>query len=127
MGMAFDAKTGKTLWDFELPPFQWPTTKGDNERLVSRYVAMQKGSFTDPICLPDSSSQPVLDSEGTAFQAWQDGKLYAINDRDEDGVIDAAEVKTYDMGDGSQGSVALAPNFLAIAPCGGGMHVWRTD
>ncbi|CAE8667896.1 unnamed protein product [Polarella glacialis] len=127
--VAFSARTGELRWWYELEAFHYPAAAGESERLLDRLAAMGNGTNpkNDPLCLPDSCAQPVLDSGGTVFVPFQDGKIYAIRDDDADGIINpATEVSTFDVGDGFQASLALAPGMLAAAPCGGGLHVFRS-
>ncbi|CAE8690787.1 unnamed protein product, partial [Polarella glacialis] len=127
--VAFSARTGALRWWYELEAFHYPAAAGESERLLDRLAAMGNGTNpkNDPLCLPDSCAQPVLDSAGTVFVPFQDGKIYAIRDDDADGIINpATEVSTFDVGDGFQASLALAPGLLAAAPCGGGLHVFRS-
>merc|ERR1712113_1048176 len=114
--------TGVLQWHFELDPFQKPATTGDAERIMARLGDLISGRnpLNDMTCGPDACSQPVIGGDGTAYQAWQDGKLYAIRDANGDGFINReTEVSTYSLGDGSQGSLAIAPHMLVSAPCGG--------
>jgi len=124
---AYDPQTGSRLWQFDLPPYRAPATQGDSQRLIARYIRNNDGSNpnNDLICLPDSCSQPVVGPDGTAYQAWQSGMIYAIKDANGDGRIDPGEVAQHQLSDGFQGSLGLAPGLLAAAPCGGGLYVWR--
>eukprot|EP00413_Alexandrium_margalefii_P025354 CAMPEP_0204573030 /NCGR_PEP_ID=MMETSP0661-20131031/39786_1 /ASSEMBLY_ACC=CAM_ASM_000606 /TAXON_ID=109239 /ORGANISM="Alexandrium margalefi, Strain AMGDE01CS-322" /LENGTH=504 /DNA_ID=CAMNT_0051581417 /DNA_START=32 /DNA_END=1546 /DNA_ORIENTATION=+ len=124
---AYDAETGKKLWHYELSAYRKPATAGDTERVLKRYDDLTQGinPHNDPLCLPDSCSQPVIAADGTAFQGWQDGRVYAVKDANGDGQIDKNEVSWYQLSDGFQGSLGLGPGILAAAPCGGGMYVWR--
>jgi len=127
--MAFDIETGARQWTFDLEPYQKPATAGDSERLLERFTSIANGTnpFNDALCLPDSCSQPVIGPDGTVYQGWQDGHVFAVNDKNGDGKIDPkTEVSSYDLGDGFQGSIGLAPGMLALAPCGSGLYVWRS-
>jgi len=124
--MAFDAKTGELQWRFDMEPWHHPATLGDNERLLARLRGIATDNpHNDGVCLPDSCSQPVIDGSGTVFVGWEDGVVYAVRDKDADGAIAReSEVSSYPFSDGFQGSLAMAPGMLAVAPCGGGLYVY---
>lgn len=78
-------------------------------------------------CAHAPCSQPVIGGDGTVYVACGLGKVYAIRDANSDGHIDpVTEISSYDFGDGWQGSLAIAPGLLAVASCGGGLHVFKS-
>jgi len=126
--VALDAETGEQRWTYRPPPFIKWACEGDEEWLLARmynlYVLKEHG---DPICLPDSWAQAVIGGDGTAYAGFEDGHLYAVWDADGSGAIDPeTEVSRHYFSQGFQASQALAPGLLAVAPCGGGLYVWKS-
>jgi len=133
--VALDAETGEHRWAFTPPSFERPACEGDESALWVRAANVQweHGSsmaeyteyLANLICLPDSWAQATIDGAGTVYAGYADGHLYAVRDADGDGHIRGGEVSKYYFGHGFQGSQAIAPRLLAVAPCGGGLYVWR--
>jgi len=111
---AFDAETGRLLWRYDLPPWRWYCAAGDEEGVVVRF--MQKRT---PVCLPVSSSYPVLDAQGIFYMGHMDGRLYAIQDRDGNGEIrEESEVCSFDTGGAFFSSgPTLVQGLLAVGTC----------
>jgi len=126
--LALDAETGEPRWSYQPPPFMRPACEGDEEGLGPRLMAQarQPEYPIDSVCLPDDWAQAVIGGDGTVYAGHQDGKLYAVRDADGNGRIDDAEVSSYYFGHAFQGSQGTAPGLLAVAPCGGGLYVWKS-
>mmetsp|Transcript_118334 Transcript_118334/g.382000 ORF Transcript_118334/g.382000 Transcript_118334/m.382000 type:complete len:486 (+) Transcript_118334:67-1524(+) len=125
--VALDAETGEHRWTFTPPPFMRPSCEGDESMLPERGVAASQVTdyVGDSICLPDDWAQAVIGGDGTTYAGHQDGRLYAVRDANGNGKIEADEATSYYFGAAFQGSQGLAPGMLAVAPCGGGLHVFR--
>mmetsp|Transcript_6857 Transcript_6857/g.18523 ORF Transcript_6857/g.18523 Transcript_6857/m.18523 type:complete len:510 (-) Transcript_6857:243-1772(-) len=125
--VALDAETGETRWSYTPPPFTRPSCEGDEASLEKRQEMAKKfPEFgIDAICLPDDWAQAVIGGDGTTYIGHQDGKLYAVRDANGNGQIEDSEVSTHYFGHAFQGSQAIAPGMLAVAPCGGGLYVWK--
>lgn len=109
--VALDAETGLMLWSHDLPLWHgWAA--GD-------------WAVPEHVCLPISSASPVLAGDGTAYVGFQDGRLYAIKDKDGNGLIEGTEVSSFDAGNAFQGSPGIAPGMLVASPCNG-LHVFRS-
>merc|ERR1719245_271083 len=80
-----DAETGKLGWTFE-PPI-WKNNS-----------AVAAGDTVFHTCLPDSFSNAAIGGDGTVYLGFMDGRLYAVRDKDGDGVIDPkSEASTYNF------------------------------
>jgi glucose dehydrogenase len=101
--LALDAETGRVLWSYEMPPWRGPAA----------------GDSATRMCLPDSSANIAIGGDGVVYVPHADGVLYALADRNGDGTISDDEVSRYDFGQTFQGSPAIAPGMLAVAPCNG--------
>lgn len=125
--LVLDAETGVERWRYEPPRWGRHACAGDEELYFRR--RRNDHPSRDDVCMPDSWGQATIDAAGTAFVGMMDGRMYAVRDIDGDGRIDDApekdEVTLYDFGTAFQGSPAIARSFLAAAPCGGGLWVWR--
>jgi len=110
--IAVDAETGKRRWSFELNPWKGAAA----------------GDSLLHMCLPDNFSNAAIGGDGTVYIGNQDGRVYAIQDKNGDGIIDrrlgSNEVSEYNAHAASQGSPAIAPGMLVVAPCNG-MHVFN--
>jgi len=126
--VALDAETGERRWTFVPPPFMRPSSEGDEAMLMERSYASAaaKDYPGDQICLPDDWAQAVIGGDGTTYAGHQDGRLYAVRDANGNGKIEEGEVSSYYFGAAFQGSQGLAPGMLAVAPCGGGLYVWKS-
>jgi len=71
------------------------------------------------------ASARAVGADGFVYVPHEDGRIYSIKDADSDGTISAGEVDWFDTKMGFQGSPAIAPDVLAIAPCDG-MAVFMT-
>lgn len=106
--IALDAATGGVVWEYEMPVWHGPTA----------------GDSTTHICLPDSSANVAIGSDGAVYVPHEDGVLYALRDVNADGNISDDEVQTYDLGSGFQAAPALAPGMLVVASCAGRVAAW---
>jgi len=123
---ALDAETGAQRWVVDVHPLDTPACAGDEEELMPRMFGYwTELGQTHPICLPDSWAQAVVDADGTSFLGFADGRLFAVRDEDGDGKIASKEISEHDFGHAFQASQGLAPGTLAVAPCGGGLWVWK--
>jgi hypothetical protein len=107
--IALDAATGRVVWSYEMPPWRGPAA----------------GDTATRMCLPDSSANIAIGGDGVVYVPHEDGVLYAMRDRNGDGTISDDEVNRYDFGQTFQGSPALAPGMLVVAPCNG-LAAWLT-
>jgi len=125
--LAFDAIQGGLQWHYMMEAWQKPAAEGDSEKMLHRLGDIStKNPRNLPACMPSACAQPVIGGDGTAYVGWEDGILYGIWDSNGNGVIDPyTEVQAHKLGDGFQGSLAMAPNMLAAAPCGGGLYVFK--
>ena len=125
--VALDAATGNVLWYHELEPYQQPAAAGDAENMGRRFMAMTDGTNpnNEPLCLPDSNAQPVIDGAGTAFVPFQDGKVYILRDENGDGKISAEEIKEHLVGSAFQAVPAMAPGLFVLVDCSGRLEVFR--
>lgn len=106
---AFDAKTGEPVWEYTPPTWNSDFVAGDFKRALHK-----------TICLPNPYGSPSVDARGTVYTGHLNGKIYAIRDDNGDGIIQEAEVSSYNTEAGfSHGGAALAPGMLAIASCDG--------
>jgi len=125
--VALDAETGATRWSWTPPPFARPACEGEEAWAYERFeIAQQHPEYeVDTICLPDNWAQAVIGGDGTVYAGYQDGKLYAVRDANGNGHLDEGEVSGHYFGHAFQGSQAIAPGMLAVAPCGGGLYVFK--
>lgn len=126
--VALEAETGAMRWSYKPPPFTRPSCEGDEALLFKRYEAQDKfPDFPiDPVCFANNWAQAVIGGDGTAYLGHQDGKLYAVRDANGNAQIEESEVSTHYFAAAFQGPQAIAPGMLAVAPCGGGLWVWRS-
>jgi len=124
--LALDAKTLATVWSFDDEPFDNFAAGGDEERFF-RNVEKQKLDHREEVmCGPDSWGIPIIAGDGTVYaSSGTNGNLYAINDRDGNGVIDKTEWSVFRAGIAFLNAPALAPGMLAVAPCWGPMYVFK--
>lgn len=124
---AMDAQTGKILWSFVEEPADRYGAEGD-EPIIERMEARRKNYRLEVLCGPDTWGIPVIAGDGTVYASsgWQ-GRMYAINDRNDDGKLDPDEVSQHKFSAAFLNGPALAPGLLAATPCWGGMYVWRTE
>jgi len=101
--LALDPSDGSLLWNYTMP--LW-------------HGAAAGDSFAR-VCLPDSSANVAIDGTGTVFIPHEDGLVYGIRDANGDGAIGEGEVRSYDLGNALQGSPAIVPGMLVVAPCNG--------
>lgn len=116
---ALEAATGAVRWRYELPAYKSLCAAGDVEGFWTRISKMIR-----PVCLPNAFSSPTVDAAGVVFIGYQDGRLYAIQDRDGDGHIVADEVATYDAGTAFLQGPAITPGVLAFTTCDS-LHVFN--
>lgn len=114
---AFDAKTGKELWDFhDIPIWRRHTSRSDAEWTYKR---MPKYPFR-PVCGPASWSSPTIDGAGTVYAGAMNGIFYAVGDKNGNGRIEKDEVQTLEMGHASlHPGTSWAPGMFAYASCEG--------
>lgn len=109
---AFDAASGRRLsWHHE---FLWPHAAAANDSTSPPHP-----------CVPDSFSNAAIGGDGTVYVGAMDGKLYALRDSNGDGSLLPSEIQTLEFGNGFQGSPAIAPGLLVVAPCNG-LHVFAS-
>mmetsp|Transcript_942 Transcript_942/g.2624 ORF Transcript_942/g.2624 Transcript_942/m.2624 type:complete len:540 (+) Transcript_942:2-1621(+) len=101
---ALDASTGDIIWELELlePSLQ------------------NAGQSANYSCFPAVFGAPSLDGDGTVYISWSGGYVLAIRDWDGDGKIDnkdGMELSMYKHGWGSNGNVAIGPNYLVVPTC----------
>merc|ERR1719478_92163 len=107
--VALDARTGNEMWRYELP-------------IHNGGIA---GDTQTHMCLANGFTNPTISGDGTVYFGHMGGNLWAIKDRNRDGVISGdGELSNYNFGNAFQGSAALAPGLLVTTPCNG-MHVFR--
>jgi len=107
--IALDAETGAIVWRYDMPTWHGAAA----------------GDGLDPahVNFPDSSANAAIGGDGFVYVPHEDGVVYAMRDDDGDGVISAGEVTSHDFGYSFQGSPAIAPGMLAVAPSNG-LAVW---
>ena len=71
-------------------------------------------------------TNPAIGGDGAVYVPRSDGRVYAINDADGDGTVTLAETSSYDFRMAFQGSPAIAPGLLVVAPCDG-LAAWHTS
>lgn len=119
---ALDPSNGSLVWEWEAPPWHRPAQAGDNEGWLQRAWKNKKGA-----CYPGPWSSPVVDAIGTVYVGNQNGKFYAINDKDGNNHIDTeTEVQEYDMKACFQfDGAVITPGMLAVTTCDS-LFVFRT-
>lgn len=123
--MALDAATGETLWQYDEPVWDHFGAAGDEERVFFEPGA--NSSIEGMICLPDAQGIPVINQfDGTVFfSSSHSGNLTAIKDSNNDGIIDASEVKHFAPGIAFLNSPSMAPGLLVAAPCWGPVYTFK--
>lgn len=123
--MALDAATGETLWQYDEPVWDHFGAAGDEERVFFEPGAIS--SIDGMICLPDAQGIPVINQlDGTVFfSSSHSGNLTAIRDSNNDGIIDASEVKNFAPGIAFLNSPSMAPGLLVAAPCWGPVYTFK--
>mmetsp|Transcript_19085 Transcript_19085/g.44607 ORF Transcript_19085/g.44607 Transcript_19085/m.44607 type:complete len:542 (+) Transcript_19085:105-1730(+) len=101
---ALDAATGDIIWELELlePSLQ---------------TAGPSANFS---CFPAVFGSPSIDGDGTVFVSWSGGYVLGVRDWNGDGKIDnkdPMELSMYKHGWGSNGNVAIGPNYLVVPTC----------
>lgn len=124
---AYNAETHTVQWWFDLEPWRHVAGAGDNERFWDRFERLGSNETERTYCSPIGYSPPVISDDGTVFFGSSNGNLYAVKDTNKDGRIDhATEVSKYWFGDAFSAEPVLAPGMLVVAPCGGGVYVFRS-
>jgi len=124
--MAADTVTGEVLWQFTEEPWVHWAAAGDEEGFVRRLLRFN--FRIESQCAPDSWAIPIIAGDGTVYaSSGHTGNLYAINDRNGDRKLDPSEVSTHKFGQGFVNGPALAPGLLAVTPCWGPLHVFRSN
>merc|ERR1712048_1137860 len=110
-------QSGQPKWHYnDIPGWTYYASRGDEENFLKR---LSNGMFAmRPACGSASWSAPTIGG---------DGPVYAIQDKNDDGIIDnQTEVSTFDLGASSlHPGPSLAPGMLAHASCDG-VFVFRT-
>jgi len=106
---ALDAQTGAQRWALNFSDWYGPSA-GDSTRLQ---------------CIPDSWTNPAIGGDGIVYIGGEDGLSYALQDKNDNGVLEDshAEITSFNMSFGAQGSPAIAPDLLATTSCRG-LHVF---
>eukprot|EP00747_Dinoflagellata_sp_TGD_P141990 gnl/TRDRNA2_/TRDRNA2_176193_c1_seq1.p1 gnl/TRDRNA2_/TRDRNA2_176193_c1~~gnl/TRDRNA2_/TRDRNA2_176193_c1_seq1.p1 ORF type:complete len:376 (-),score=44.40 gnl/TRDRNA2_/TRDRNA2_176193_c1_seq1:244-1209(-) len=134
--IAMDAETLEEIWRFDDEPWDMYAGAGDEEgffrRREEQNMPLNASNMTSKdrrnaiICGPDSWGIPVISGDGTVYAtSGTNGNLYAINDEDGNGHIDASEFSVFRTGQAFLNAPALAPGLLAAAPCWGPMYVFK--
>merc|ERR1712061_828674 len=117
MVVAFDARTGATLWSTEEETFNHVVAAGDLD---------EHAPADGPVCYPDAQGIPVISADGTVYTpSSHHGDLRAIRDSNNDGIISPSEVSTFKTGKCFLNSPSIAPGMLVAAPCWGPMYVFK--
>mmetsp|Transcript_128423 Transcript_128423/g.287131 ORF Transcript_128423/g.287131 Transcript_128423/m.287131 type:complete len:484 (+) Transcript_128423:55-1506(+) len=89
---AFDAATGEQQWIFYGPAQKGLLPRADFEGSITRTFAGVR-----PVTLPHPWGNPTIDAKGTVYIGNEEGFLYALEDKDNDGLVKGeSEVSTFD-------------------------------
>merc|ERR1712183_834713 len=109
--MGFDTKTGQSIWEYRIPDYKRFAGRGDDFGLSSRMEAVAQGRGHSHICMPTTWGTPTINGDGVIHVGHVSGILYAVKDKNSNGIIDPAmEVSTYDI------LASPLPNNPAWAP-----------
>lgn len=108
--IALDAGTGGPLWSYNMPS----------------WTGLAAGDTPEHMCAPTSFASPAISGDGTVYIGYENGKIYSLRDKNNNGEIGENEVSIFHAGNAFQGSPALSPNMLVATPCNG-LLVFRTN
>eukprot|EP00971_Amphidinium_carterae_P198519 3939720-Amphidinium_carterae.1 len=125
--IAFDAASGGVLWRYAMPTWNHWASRNDELNVKERWKAVEADpDGREHICLPDNQGIPVIAGDGTVFASDSHaGGVYAIKDKNGDGVIVDEEVSIFEAGTEFLNSPSIAPGMLVAAPCWGDAYIFR--
>mmetsp|Transcript_56723 Transcript_56723/g.135093 ORF Transcript_56723/g.135093 Transcript_56723/m.135093 type:complete len:525 (+) Transcript_56723:131-1705(+) len=124
--VALDGDSGAVLWRYAMPIWDHWAPQSDEADVYQRSTRQAEDPLVDVLCLPDNQGIPLITGDGTVYASDSHrGELFAIKDKNKDGVIEESEVQRFVTNKEFLNGPSLAPGLLVAAPCWGDAYVWK--